>query len=92
MPTFLVTYDLNKETKRPPIVQRIKNATGSWAKLSESSYAVHGNVTARSLYDYLSPLFDGNDQLYVIKLSAPWSGYGGKKVNEWLHSHLGPAT
>lgn len=91
MPAFLVTYDLNKEIRRPPIVKRIKAATGAWAKLSESSYAVGGNVTAAELYEHLAPLFDRNDQLYVIQLTRPWTGYGNKDVNAWLTSWLGPA-
>lgn len=91
MPAFLVTYDLNKEIRRPPIVRRIKAATGAWAKLSESSYAVGGDVTAAGLYAYLAPLFDRNDQLYIIQLTRPWTGYGNKKVNEWLTSWIGPA-
>jgi hypothetical protein len=91
MPAFLVTYDLNKEISRPPIVKRIKAATGAWAKLSESSYAVGGNITATGLYNYLAPLLDGNDQLYVVQLSQPWTGRGNKAVNAWLSSWLGPA-
>lgn len=91
MPAFLVTYDLNKETTRPPIVEKIKSATGAWAKLSESSYAVGGQVTATALYNFLAPLLDSNDQLYVIKLTQPWTGVGDKEVNAWLASWLGPA-
>ncbi len=91
MAAFLVTYDLNKETKRPPIVDKVKSATGAWAKLSESSYAVGGDVTASALYDFLAPLLDSNDQLYVIQLTRPWTGLGSKEVNEWLTSWLGPA-
>lgn len=44
MPVYLVTYDLNKEANRPPIVNKVKEF-GSWAMLSESSYAISTGMT-----------------------------------------------
>jgi hypothetical protein len=83
MRVFLVTYDLNRESKRPPIVDAIREFEG-WARLSESSYAVQTALTADQVYQRLLPLLDSNDTLYVIRLSAPWAGQGYVKVNEWL--------
>lgn len=87
MPTYLVTYDLNNETKRPPIVKDIKSYS-SWAKLSESSYAISTVQTPKQVFDFLSKHLDSNDSLYVIKLTNPYFGQGPTDVNDWLANNL----
>ena len=88
MATFIITYDLNRETTRPPIVKKIKNVGTSWAMLSESSYAITSNETPGQVFNKLKPLLDSNDNLYVITLKKPYSGFGPQKVNDWLEKHL----
>ena len=87
MSVKLITYDLNKETKRPDILSDIKAYEG-WARLSESSYAVDTKDSVDKIYEKLSKHIDGNDYLYVITLKKPWNGFGLKKVNDWLESNL----
>ena len=87
MAATLITYDLNKETVRPNIVGAIQKFDG-WAKLSESSYAVTSNLTPSQIHEKLKPFLDSNDQIYVITLSQPYSGYGPKNVNDWLDNNL----
>lgn len=86
MSVHLVTYDLNKETTRPKIVDEVKKT--SWAKLSESSYAIDSNETADQVYARFKKFIDSNDQLYVVGLHKPWNGFGPTVVNDWLDSHL----
>ena len=69
MAALLITYHLNKETKRPDIVGAIKY--DSWAKLSESSYAIATSKSSQVVYDGLKQFIDSNDQLYVINLRQP---------------------
>lgn len=87
MGCYIVTYDLNKETKRPDILKDIKSY-GTWAKLSESSYAIVTSSGAKAVYDKLSKHLDGNDNCYIISLSEPFYGQGPEKVNEWLANNL----
>jgi GH43 family beta-xylosidase len=87
MAVYIVTYDLNKELHRPKIVEAIKTY-GSWAKLSESSYAIQTNLTPEQVYNHLKPMIDGNDNIYIISLRHPWTGFGKKDVNEWLANRL----
>ncbi|MFS8037694.1 hypothetical protein ACI7BZ_12165 [Xanthobacter sp. AM11] len=87
MAVLLVTYDLNREVVRPNIVKAIKDL-GSWAKLSESSYAIDVSDTPQGVFNRLSPLLDGDDNLYVVTLSRPYFGRGPKEVNEWLAARL----
>ncbi|MGR3513129.1 MAG: hypothetical protein ACU0GG_10215 [Paracoccaceae bacterium] len=87
MATYIVTYDLNKETKRPPIVKEVKSF-GSWARLSESSYAISTTSSPKQVYEKLSKHLDGNDSCYIITLSKPYWGQGPRDVNEWLDNNL----
>lgn len=87
MAVYIVTYDLNKETKRPDIVGEIKKY-GSWAKLSESSYAISTSETVAAVYGKMQKHLDQNDNLYVITLKRPYTGFGQKDVNDWLASNL----
>lgn len=88
MPSYIVTYDLNRETTRPPIVQEIKDIGDGWAKLSESSYAIATRLTPDQIFSRLKRHLDQNDQLYVVHLSRPYSGMGPKDVNDWLSKNL----
>lgn len=87
MSVFIVTYDLNKETVRPKIVDEIKKSDG-WAKLSESSYAVSTGETPHEVYQRMLPFLDKNDSLFVITLSEPYYGQGTQDVIDWLAQHL----
>lgn len=87
MAVYLVTYDLNNETNRPNIVGAIKKF-GVWAKLSESSYAVKSSSTVGTIFKKLKPLTDSDDQIYIINLSNPYTGYGPEAVNKWLDENL----
>jgi hypothetical protein len=88
MATLLVTYDLNKEAKRPNITKALKEAFPAWAMLSESSYVIATSLGPQAAYNTLAPLFDENDTLYVITLKRPYFGYGPEEVNGWLENNL----
>ena len=87
MSIYVVTYDLNKETKRPNILATIKSLDG-WAKLSESSYAVTTSLTSEGVYNLLKKHLDSNDNCYVVSLRRPYNGQGPKVVNDWLENNL----
>lgn len=91
MPTYIVTYDLNKETSRPNMAALIKKTYPDWAKLSESSYAINTTTEPVTIYNTLLAYLDSNDNLYVITLSRRWYGKGPTDVNNWLVRGLGAA-
>lgn len=88
MTVMLVTYDLNQETVRPGLLDDIKTKFERWACLSESSYAIRTQMTPSAVYQELSHHLDGNDSLYVITLTEPYSGQGPEDVNQWLADYL----
>lgn len=88
MAVYVVAYDLNNEKTRPPIVKDIKEMSGVWASLSESSYAVSIEKTAQWVFDRLKKHLDDDDNLYVIPMQKPYAGYGPKPVIQWLDENL----
>jgi hypothetical protein len=83
----LVTYDLDKPGQDyTDLLKEIKKF--SWARLSESSYAVDTDLSPSQLYARLKPYVDQNDTIYVLVLNRPYAGQGAKEVNEWLERHL----
>ena len=88
MAIYVVAYDLNKEEKRPNIVAEVKK-NGNWARLSELSYAIDTAERPSQVMARFRKYLDDNDNLYVITLSSPWSGFGPKDVIAWLQARLG---
>jgi hypothetical protein len=89
MAVYVVAYDFNREmndSDRKRCREALK--TLGWAKLSESSYAVQYAGSAVDLYNYVMASMDANDCLYVIPLSKPYAGQGGKEVIDWLNARL----
>ena len=87
MSVLLITYDLNKPGQDySDFIDTFKKY--SWARLSESSYAIKTSKSPSIIRDELSPHMDKNDYVYVITLSKPYSGFGPKKVNTWLDENL----
>ncbi len=88
MTVRLITYDLNKPGQNHSKVLTKIKAYGSWAKLSESSYAVKTNVSPQTIYDAFKPLLDRNDDFLVLTLTRPLAGQASKEVIDWLESNL----
>jgi CRISPR/Cas system-associated endoribonuclease Cas2 len=89
MSVLIITYDLNREQTggdREGLLQYIK--THSWARLSESSYAVATDKAPATVVEEARRYLDKNDNIYVINLKKPYSGWGPKDVNDWLEGGL----
>jgi hypothetical protein len=87
MSVLLITYDLNKPGQDYEDVHKyIKQF--SWARISESSYAIETNLTPDQIYQGISKFIDKTDRVYIITLDAPYSGQGPQEVNQWLSEHL----
>ena len=87
MSVLLVTYDLKKPGQDyTDLLKEIRNYP--WARLSESSYAIATEVAPSTVYDILRQYLDANDNIYVINLRRPFSGFGPPDVNGWLEANL----
>lgn len=88
MTVLLVTHDIKDEQSRRKISAVIEKRYSSCVKLSDSCYAIHTPLMPVRIFDELKPLLDAEDQLYVIRLVKPYTGFGPRKVTEWLSDHL----
>lgn len=87
MPTLLITYDLNSPgQKHSDLLEGIKQYP--WAQLSESSYAIKTSLNPSEVYSNLKSHIDQNDNLYVITMAKPYTGFGPEDVNKWLDENL----
>ena len=89
MAVMLISYDLNKEKSggdREKLLEYIKSH--SWARLSESSYAISTTSDPSAVVAQARAFLDANDNIYVIQLKRPYWGWGPKDVNDWLESNL----
>ena len=85
MARYIVTYDLVGPTKNySGLIERIKSY-GTWAQISESSWAVVTNQSATQVVDYLKQPLDSNDKLLVGPLGkCAWINLPEVVVN-WLN-------
>lgn len=88
MAVRLITYDLNKPGQNHNKVLTKIKAFGSWARLSESSYAVETNESPQAIFNAFKPLLDQNDDFLVITLTRPWAGQASQEVIDWLQNRL----
>ena len=86
MAVYIVAYDLNKETRRPPIVAEVQR--DPWARLSESSYAISTSETVQQVYERFKAYLDDNDTLFVITLNKPWQSWASDELNKWMNTYL----
>jgi hypothetical protein len=87
MQVILITYDLNKPGQDyQDFHSFIKKH--NWARLSESSYAITSAETVSAIMESLRRFMDQNDNVYIITLKRPYSGFGPKAVNDWLEQFL----
>lgn len=89
MATYIITYDLSVPGRKyPDLHDRIKGYRDC-VQITESSWAVKTNATAKAIRDNLKGTIDANDKLFVAVLTAPAASYRlGTKVSDWLKRSL----
>ena len=87
MATYIISYDLRKSRNYDGLYNAIKSY-GTWAKVTESTWAVKTNSSAVQVRDHLASTMDSDDRIFVIKsgIEAAWRNAIGK--NEWFKENL----
>ncbi|MBI3900178.1 MAG: hypothetical protein HY308_18090 [Gammaproteobacteria bacterium] len=88
MSVLLVICDVSDPDKRTKIFNTIKRRYRSWTALSESCCAIYTPLLPIKVYDDLKIFLNADDQLYVIQLAKPYTGFGPRKTTEWLSDYL----
>ena len=88
MPRYIITYDLSKPRQNYAGLYSRIMSYGTWAKITESSYAIVTRHTAVEVRDHLSPALDDDDTLLVGPLGrSAWTGLR-EEVSNWLKNSL----
>lgn len=87
MRCYIIVYDLIKGGNYLQLHNAIK-AYGTWAKITESTWAIVTTESAQQIRDNLLKCMDRNDRLFVIKSGgeAAWLKVGC--TNDWLQKYL----
>lgn len=87
MNCYIISYDLTEGTNYEPLYDAIK-AYGTWARITESTWAVVSSSSAKAIRDKLGAYLPAGGRLFVIKsgVEAAWRNVIGK--SEWLQKHL----
>ena len=66
---YMISYDLDTPgQKYDELFSAIKQFGGSYIKLQDSFWLVRNNLTPSEMCEKLSPVLDGNDELFICEL------------------------
>lgn len=87
MKCYIISYDLVNQRNYEELWEAIKKYPG-WAKITESTWAVKTEHSAKQIRDDLSQFLDQDDRVFVIKsgIEAAWRNCICR--NEWLQNNL----
>lgn len=88
MAVLLVIYEISDLQKRSKIVGSLRRRYRISVKLTESVYAVYTDLLPVRIFDHVKQYLDGDDQLYVVPITRPFTGYGPRHTTEWLNDCL----
>jgi len=87
MACYIVSYNLIKERNYEKLYDALKSYR-TWAKITESTWAIVTNKTATEVRDHLSKFIDEDDRLFVVKSGVASAWRNVRCRNEWLKKHL----
>ncbi|MCZ4315149.1 hypothetical protein O4H66_17215 [Comamonadaceae bacterium G21597-S1] len=91
MNKILFGYDLNKQGQDyAALIKRIQATFPNYWHCLDSTWIVETPSSATQVRDWLSPLIDSNDELFVVDITgkqAAWKGFTGT-CSSWLSDNL----
>lgn len=88
MAVLLVLYDTRDEQKRTKIVTTLRKRHRISIKITDGAYALHTTLLPVRIFDEVKQFLAGDDRLYVIPLTGPYTAYGPRETTEWLSTYL----
>lgn len=86
-PVYVIAFDVEPEHHRAMVLAI--EALGEWAQLTPTTFAVATNEPAGSIITKLHRNIRANEQIWVVRASAPWAAYGNPDIEDFLDK-LGP--
>lgn len=88
MTVFVVSYDLNNPGQNYDDLYKAIRSIGSWWHYLDSTWLVSTNLTAKNIYDRLSPHLDSNDRILIIEAGKNWHARINDQAYQWIRLHL----
>lgn len=90
MPTYIISYDLNKQKNYPKLYDAIKSAGTNWCHPMDSTWLVVSNATSASIRDHIAKAMDQDDSLLVCRVAPNDSAWRNLSpdVSNWLKANL----
>lgn len=87
MSCYIISYDLRNKRDYESLYEAIKSY-GTWAHVTESTWAVVTSQKAKEVRDFLSESLDDDDRIFVVKsgVEAAWRHVICR--DEWLKENL----
>jgi len=84
---YIISYDLRNKRDYESLYEAIKSY-GTWAHVTESTWAVVTSQKAKEVRDFLSESLDDDDRIFVVKsgVEAAWRHVICR--DEWLKENL----
>ena len=87
MATYLISYDLAEGGDYETLIAAIKSY-GTWAHITESTWAVSTDKTATEVRDHLVGLMTKGSKIFVLKSASVGAWRNVICSNEWLKKNL----
>jgi hypothetical protein len=88
MAVMLVLYEMEDQQKRNKMINTLRKRHRIAVKLTETAYAVYTSLLPVKVFDEIRGYLEGDDVLYVIPITRPFTGYGPRKATAWLNDCL----
>jgi len=88
MACYIVSYDLRAPGRDYEELYAAIKAYGTWARITESMWAVVTTKKAVEVRDDLKKHLDSNDRLFVLKSATEAAWRNVRCHDEWLKEHL----
>lgn len=87
--TFIISYDLNNGSSEDyDNVYEIIKDYGTWAHITDSTWAIVTTERAKEVRDKLIELMPSGSSLFVVKTGGVSAWRNVQCSNEWLKKHL----
>ena len=85
--TYIISYDMAEGGSYNDLYEAIKSY-GTWAKITESTWAVVTDLKAKEIRNDLEQYFPEGSSLFVVKSGTAAAWRNVQCSNEWLKKHL----
>jgi hypothetical protein len=83
---YSINYDLHRPGQNYSELHDAIKSCGAWWHHLDSHWLVDTTLTAKGVWDKLSPHVDTNDHFLIIGITQEYSGWLPQKAWDWINS------